>query len=133
MLLFFSCENARSSLSPPLLPPSLSLPRSLCDRSPLRRLTENMRSLITGVTVPALCLRLCPAATIKAGSRSVSAPGVTFEGGSEGKESKKERKKERGRVGGRGLKAGTEVERKSSRKYCKEQEESPYQQLKWKN
>lgn len=49
----------------------------------------------------------------------MSAPGVMFEGGSEGKEWEKERKK-RGRAGGRGggMKAGTEGERKSSGKYC---------------
>ena len=75
--------------------PSSVLHRFLWDRSPVRRLTENMRSLITGVTVPALCLRLCPTATIKAGSRLVSAPGMTFEGVSEGEQSKNERKKER--------------------------------------
>lgn len=76
---------------PPVLPASLSL----WTRSPRRRLTENMRSLITGVTVPALCLCLCPTATIKAGSRSVSAPGVTFEGGTGGK------KGEGGETGGK--------------------------------
>lgn len=86
MLLFLSCENVGSSLSPSSTLPSLPPSFSLWNRSPLRRLTENMRSLITGVTVPALCLRLCPTATIKAGSRSVSAPGVMFEGGNEKKE-----------------------------------------------
>lgn len=89
-----------------------------------------MRSLITGVTVPALCLRLCPVATIKAGSRSVSAPGVMFEGGSEGKEERKER----GREGERKGEGGKENESRNSTgegklrevmQACLPQEESP--------
>lgn len=129
----FSCENARSSLS---LSPAPSL-LALLNRSPQRCLTENMRSLITGVTAPAPCLRLCPAATIKSRvTLSVSSRRdiCRRERGQRKWDGRKERQREGQRkegswkqeLKGRGKGPG-------SVQTCPLQEEPPHQQPGWRN